>query len=112
MAKENILARPGMFLKSCIIRTGWLWAPWPNQSNLTISILIGAWYTCIFCGALLGGIILWIKLKDRLFYFACAMPNHEPDYGSCHLLEQPEDEIRCDAGIYVLAIIPSVKHFE
>jgi len=59
MAREAILQRPFLFLKSCLIRLGWLWAPWPNQSNWVVSTVIGIWYALVYLAAILGGTIAW-----------------------------------------------------
>ena len=54
MARNVIQQRPLLFLKSCLIRLGWLWAPWPNQQNWIVSTGIGVWYSLVFGAAFFG----------------------------------------------------------
>lgn len=54
LAWETIRARPMTFFKSCVVRLGWLWALWPNQSGVWIRSAIGAWYGIVFAGAIWG----------------------------------------------------------
>ncbi|MCU0711222.1 MAG: glycosyltransferase family 39 protein [Pirellula sp.] len=66
MAKETIQRRPLLFLKSCVIRFGWLWAPWPNQSSWLASAVIGAWYTTLYMAAIAGGSLAWRRSSGIL----------------------------------------------
>lgn len=50
----TIQNRPWDFAKSCLIRMGWLWAPWPNQSNPAVQTVIGVWYGTLYLLALTG----------------------------------------------------------
>jgi hypothetical protein len=59
MARETIQQRPLLFFKSCLIRLGWLWVPWPNQSNWIVSAGIGVWYTFVYGAAFFGVAISW-----------------------------------------------------
>jgi hypothetical protein len=54
LAWETIRARPITFVKSCMVRLGWLWALWPNQSGGWIRSAIGVWYGIVFAGAIWG----------------------------------------------------------
>ncbi len=46
LAKQTIVAQPGVFAKSCLARLGWLWAWWPSVDAASIEsrILIGCFY--------------------------------------------------------------------
>lgn len=59
MARKVIQQRPLLFLKSCLIRLGWLWAPWPNQQNWLVCTGIGVWYSLVFGAAFFGAIVSW-----------------------------------------------------
>ncbi|XZE21477.1 hypothetical protein SH449x_001379 [Pirellulaceae bacterium SH449] len=54
LAWKTIRARPITFVKSCVVRLGWLWALWPNQSGILMRSAIGAWYGLVFAGAIWG----------------------------------------------------------
>lgn len=55
IAWQTIQNRPWDFAKSCLIRVGWLWAPWPNQSSRTVQTAIGLWYCTLYALAIVGG---------------------------------------------------------
>lgn len=46
LAKETMVARPSVFVQSCLARLGWLWAWWPQQSAVgdASKIAIGSFY--------------------------------------------------------------------
>jgi hypothetical protein len=54
MAFKTIRERPLDFVKSCVARLFWLWAPWPNQGGILTRIGIGAWYFAIYVAAIVG----------------------------------------------------------
>lgn len=66
IARETIKRRPFLFMKSCLIRLGWLWAPWPNQSSWQVSAVIGVWYTLVYIAAFVGGAMSWRKQRAFL----------------------------------------------
>jgi hypothetical protein len=56
-AVATIRREPMMFLTSCLIRVGWLWAPYPSEGGLRLKWAIGIWYVCWFVLALAGAVI-------------------------------------------------------
>ena len=63
MAWEVIESRPVTFLKSCMIRLAWLWAPWPNQSSPLIRYAIGVWYSFTFVAAIAGFSLILTRIS-------------------------------------------------
>ncbi len=52
-AWQTITEQPLLFAVSCIVRVGWLWAPWPNASPYSLATwTIGVWYSVWFVAAL------------------------------------------------------------
>jgi hypothetical protein len=66
LAWECIANRPSVFVKSCIARLGWFWAPWPNQSGSRTKLVIGVWYALVFVGALTFMVTLWRRRGTRM----------------------------------------------
>lgn len=54
LAWHTIRNRPAEFARACVIRIGWLWALWPNQSNTMVQLGIGIWYGVLYLLALIG----------------------------------------------------------
>lgn len=73
MARNVIQQRPLLFFKSCLIRLGWLWAPWPNQQNWIVSTGIGVWYSLAFVAAFVGAFVSW-RQYDGFFRNPILMP--------------------------------------
>ena len=59
-AKQTIQSNPLLFLKSCVIRVGWLWAIWPDdrQAGSTLQILIGVFFSMTYTFAIVGCVSL------------------------------------------------------
>ncbi len=55
LAWKTISEQPFNFVKSCLVRELWLWAPWPNQSGWQTQAVIGTWYSVLYCLSLCGG---------------------------------------------------------
>lgn len=66
IAWRTIQTRPWDFAKSCVIRIGWLWAPWPNQSSLPVQTAIGLWYGTLYLLASIGCYQAWGHRKSSL----------------------------------------------
>ena len=55
-ARATIDRQPGLFLVGSLIRIGWLWALWPNESAHALQTwAIGGWYFAWFVLAVAGG---------------------------------------------------------
>lgn len=54
IASKAIRDHQGTFLLSCLYRSGWFWALWPNGVGLVTAIAFGGWYFFIFAYALVG----------------------------------------------------------
>lgn len=63
LALDTIRNRPVEFARACVIRIGWLWALWPNQSNTMVQMGIGIWYGILYLLALMGSYRLLCTCK-------------------------------------------------
>ena len=54
IASQTIREHRGTFLLSCLYRTGWFWALWPNGVGLVTATAFGGWYFFIFAYAIVG----------------------------------------------------------
>lgn len=72
-AKATIRRQPTVFLQSCVIRFGWLWALWPAENNggTTSRMLIGIWYAAVYLLAVVGIIsnARGVFVKDRWLWW-------------------------------------------
>lgn len=60
IANQTIRDHRGTFLLSCLYRSGWFWACWPNGVGPVTAIAFGGWYCFIFSYALVGvGKAVW-----------------------------------------------------
>lgn len=78
LAWNTIREQPFNFVKSCLVRELWLWAPWPNQSTWQTQAAIGTWYTVLYCLSFCGGWQLASVAKQNasirfLFYVLLAL---------------------------------------